>query len=219
MHWVNRGPEPSGLSTIRNRFTPRWVQYYTQGVVSKPNDSHWLLFHDDLESVFRGLCAYCEETTKGEVDHFKPKSRFPKLVYSWSNWLFACHECNHAKLGTWPTAGYVDPCATSKQDHPERHFVIDTQTGRISPHGALGPQQRKKAQDTIDALRLNDSHHLKKRIEWLVLFSAAVPKDPHALTDHTTKLVIHYSSRNVQFSSLVRAWLMEHGYPLKLLST
>ena len=163
--------------------------------------------------------AYCEETTKGEVDHFKPKSRFPKLVYSWSNWLFACHECNHAKLGTWPTAGYVDPCATSKQDHPERHFVIDTQTGRISPHGALGPQQRKKAQDTIDALRLNDSHHLKKRIEWLVLFSAAVPKDPHALTDHTTKLVIHYSSRNVQFSSLVRAWLMEHGYPLKLLST
>ena len=218
MHWVNRGPEPLNLPPIRSRFSQAWVKHYSQGMGSKPKDSHWRRFHDDLKRVFCGNCAYCEETTNGEIDHFKPKSKFPKLVYSWSNCLFACHESNHAKADTWPTAGYVDPCAVSAKDDPERHFVIDTQTGRTSPDSALGPHELSKAQDTIDALRLNDPYHLKKRVEWLVLFSAAVPTDHHSLTAEATERVVHFSSRERQFSSLVRTWLMEHDYPMEFYS-
>ena len=215
MHWVDRGPEPPELAAIRNRYTPRWVQFYCQNVGNRPTDSYWLRFHDHLSCAFRGLCAYCEETTKGEVEHFRPKSKFPALVYSWSNWLLACHECNHVKLSNWPVAGYVDPCATPKSERPECHFVFDTQTGLISPHGSLSSRRRHMAQETIKALRLNDSHHLKKRVEWLLLFSRAMPEDPNALTTCTTKSLVHFASREMPFSSLVRTWLFENGFPVK----
>ena len=215
MHWVDRGPEPLGLATIRSRYTPRWVQYYCQSVGNKPTDSYWLRFFDDLKYAFRSLCAYCEETTKGEVDHLRPKSKFPNLVYTWSNWLLACHECNHAKLNTWPSLGYVDPCATSPSERPESYFVFDTQTGFISPHESLDACRRHMAQETIKALRLNDLHHLRSRVQWLLLFSMAMPKDPNALTTCTTERLVHFSSREMQFSSLVRAWLLERGFPVE----
>ena len=218
MHWVDRGPEPPALATIQSDYTPRWIQYYCQGVGDKPTDSHWLRFHDDLNCVFRGLCAYCEEATKGEVDHFQPKSKFPRLVYSWSNWLLACHECNHAKLNTWPSVGFVDPCATAKSERPDCHFSFDTQTGLISPHESLSGLRRHRAQETIEALGLNDPHHLKKRVEWLLLFSKAMPEDPNALTPCDKNILFRFASRQMQFSSMVRAWLVERGFPMESLA-
>ncbi len=215
MHWVDRGPEPIGLRQIRADHTPRWVQYYTKGVGDRPTDSHWRRFHDDLNVVFGGLCAYCEETTKGEIDHFRPKSQFPDLVYSWFNWLFACHECNNAKTGVWPPLGYVDPCAFSRVDRAEHHFVFNTQTGFISPKQSLSPHRSEKARRTIAQLRLNDPHHLKNRVEWLEMFSATMPDNPNDLTPRTTEILVRFASRGRQLSSLVRTWLSEHGYPME----
>ena len=215
MHWVDRGPEPEGLVEIQVSHTPRWVRYYVEGVGNRPTDSYWRCFHDDLERVFASLCAYCEEIAKGEVEHFRPKSKFPDLVYSWSNWLFACHECNQAKSNTWPSTGYVNPCATSLPDRPERHFVFDTQTGLILPNRSLNPCRRKKAHRTINDLGLNDAHHLKRRVEWLKLFSSVMPDDPKGLTAQHVADLTHYASREVHLSSLVRAWLSENGYPME----
>ena len=212
MHWVDRGPEPGGLAQIRLTYTSRWVRYYSHRIGNQPADSHWLRFHPDLTRVFAGLCAYCEEVTKGEVDHFRPKSRFPRLVYSWSNWLLACHECNHAKLSTWPVGGYVDPCSRSGPGVPESCLVFDVPTGFISPNRTLNRYHRVKAQRTIDDLGLNDLHHLKKRVEWLELFSAAMPEDPDGMTAHTRQTLVHFSSRERHLSSLVRAWLSQWGY-------
>lgn len=212
MHWVDRGTEPAPLANVRASYTSGWVQHYRHGVGSRPTDAHWRQFHPDLKRVFSGLCAYCEEITKGEVDHLRPKSKFPELVYSWSNWLFACHECNHAKGSTWPDSGYVDPCAISGPGRPEHYFVYDTVVGFILPNPSLSSYHRLKAQKTIDALGLNESHHLKNRVQWLELLLAVVPKDPTALTSRTKNILGRLASREAQFSSLVLAWLSERGY-------
>ena len=217
MHWVDRGFEPSALATVRERYTPRWVSHYTHGAGSRPNDHHWRRFHPDLERVFFGICAYCEESTPGEVDHFRPKSKYPDLVYSWSNWLFACHDCNKAKSDIWPAAGLVDPCATSASDRPERYFTFDTQTGFMRPHGSLRPRRRQMAEEAIRALRLNDLHHLKKRVLRLILFSAVMPKSPSELDADATALLTQFASRSVELSSIVRSWLVELGFPLNRL--
>ena len=119
MHWIDRGPEPRGLGEIRERYTPRWIGHYRDSVETKPTDSRWRDFHDELEQRFFGLCGYCESIDKGEVDHFHPKSRFPESVYDWSNWIFACHDCNQAKGDKWPGGGYVDPCAMDESCRPE----------------------------------------------------------------------------------------------------
>ena len=203
------------MGQIRSVYTPRWIQYYTARVGSKPTDSYWLKFRNDLESIFQGVCAYCEEYDKGEVDHFKPKSTFPDLVYSWTNWLFVCHGCNHSKSDSWPPGGYVDPCAISEPDRPEHYFAFDTLNGFIIPNTNLTPPSRQKAEETIKGMGLNNLHHRRVRTKCLKLFAAAMPANPEDLTGHTRELFAHFGSREVQLSSLIRAWLSEHGYPME----
>ena len=187
---------------------PEYHAIISFGLPIEPEDSQY------GEYRFNGLCAYCEETTRGEVDHLRPKSKFPGLVYCWSNWLFSCHECNHAKDSNWPARGYLDPCAVSISDRPDHHFTFDTLTGFIRPHGSLNPSIREKTQRTIDDLGLNDFHHLKKRVERLLLFSARMPEDPNDLDTCTRDILVYFVSRKAQLSSLVRTWLTEHGFPL-----
>ena len=124
MHWVDRGPEPNGLAAIRIARTGAWVAHYRNRVGNRPSDSEWRRFYSDLSAPFHGLCAYCEEITRGEVDHFRPVSRFPHRVYQWSNWVFACHYCNWSKSNRWPPDGYVDPCAEYPEERPDHllHF-------------------------------------------------------------------------------------------------
>ena len=203
------------MKRIRCIYTPRWIQYYPVRVGSKPTDDYWRRFHDELESVFRGLCAYCEEYTKGEVDHFKPKSKFPDLVYSWTNWLFVCQVCNRSKLDSWPDVGYVDPSAIPASHRPEHYFAFDTLTGFIVPSSTLTPLSRQKAQATIDDIGLNNLHHLKNRAAYLELLSAAMPHDPSGLTVSMKETFVHVVSRDRPLSSLIRAWFFEHGYPME----
>ena len=97
MHYVDRGPEPRGIKKHRVKCTPRWVDYYERRIGSEPTDSHWTKFHNNLRETFSGLCGYCECECKGEVDHFRPKSKVPQRVYDWPNWGFSCHDCNNSK--------------------------------------------------------------------------------------------------------------------------
>ncbi len=215
MHWIDRGPEPAGLETIRLRYTPRWVAHYTEGIGAKPTDARWYDFIGELSGLFSGLCAYCEERDKGEVDHFRPKSKFPALVYAWSNWLFACHNCNQTKGAKWPPDGYINPCAATLPERPENFFRFDTDTGEILPAFGLSYDHKDIAQKTIDDLSLNAGHHLRDRLEWLTLVSAAVSSDPNNPAPDEEIALSFLTSRATQFSSITRAWLAEHGYPVE----
>ena len=214
MHSVDRGPEPIGLGQIRVSFTPRWVQYYRSGIGTKPNDSRWRNFHDDLRNVFWGLCGYCEDITSGEVDHFQPKHLYPDLVYSWTNWIYACHDCNQAKHWKWPSGGYVDPCAKSDIEQPERYFKFDTLTGEILPNDGLSSLDHTRARETIYDLKLNARHHLQKRTVWLRLISGIIPDYPDGRVPELDGELGYFASRTTKYSSITRALLSELGYQI-----
>ncbi len=214
MHWVDRGPEPTRLGRIRDSYTPGWVEHYENGVGEKPpSDSRWREFRDDLDRAFHGLCAYCEEICQGQVDHFHPKSKFPRLVYEWSNWVSACHPCNHAKGWKWPEIGYVDPCEISESDRPERYFTFDTLTGEILPRTDLDPERRDRAALMMGHLGLNRIHHLRKRRRLLYVLSAIEQCPPvPSVVEYRASL----ASRSSELSSVARTWLLEHGYPVEI---
>ena len=214
MHWVDRGPEPSGLEEVRGRYTPRWVDHYEIGIGNRPTDSRWRDFTDELREAFGDICGYCESVCKGEVDHFRPKARFPKLVYVWLNWVFACHDCNNAKSNTWPPGGYIDPCAEDASLIPEAYFTFDTMTGEIIARNDLGHDRFEKAVMMIDDLNLNGQHHLKNRLMWLHAVPWAIPYDPAEATTDSEVARRKLASRSMQWSSLVRVWLMERGYSI-----
>lgn len=212
MHTVRRGPEPEGLANIRRKYTSHWINYYCQRTGQLPSDSYWTNYTSDLTQSFLGLCAYCEDRCAGQIDHFRPKSRNPELVYCWSNWVHACPTCNHRKGSKWPVGGYVNPCELSVQDKPENQFRFDIVTGEILPRSDLDNFRRGRAQNTIDDLRLNDLHHLRSRREWLFLISAMYNNDTSRLSGEMRSQVNYLVSRLARYSSIARAWFSEHGY-------
>jgi len=219
MHWVERGPEPEGLKEIRGIYTQRWIDYYRHGKGKKPNDSRWSDFHDNLCRVFWGICAYCERRNKGEVEHFRPKSKFPELVYEWSNWLFACHDCNQAKGAKWPEEGYVDPCADSKSERPENYFtfnITEKPIGTMLPRKELSERQGQKAERMIHDLDLNARRHLRARRDLIELIRAILEKQlpyvPERVATILRGWLRNMTSRQSELSSVSRAVLLSEGF-------
>ena len=213
MHSVVRSSRPKGLKECCDKYTPGWIKHHKQGIGSKPRDSHWRKFQDYLKIDFSGLCGYCESGCKGEVDHFRPKSLFPHLVYEWSNWVFSCHDCNNFKGEKWAGSGFIDPCAMNKSARPEDFFDFDIQTGEIIPKVGLGRTRWIKARGMIDALKLNAFHHLRSRLTWISLVAEVLKG---TMTDDPGHIIFirRISTRTQQFSSITRYFLSQQGYSL-----
>ena len=210
MHWVDRGDEPSNLVHYRSRYTPRWVKYYRMGCGKEPTDSYWRCFRESLESAFHWLCGYCElPVVNGPVDHFRPKSRFPEVVYCWPNWVLACSSCNNKKSSKWPEDGYVNPCALLTDEQPEEYFEFNLVSGEILPKSGLDIRRRNQAQRTIDDLHLNEVGHLKTRLRWLEKIEAAIPEESANLPSKVTLREL-VTARSSQLSSITRTWLSQH---------
>ena len=182
----------------------------------KPFDDHWRRFIGDLRLVFFGLCAYCERGTKGVVDHFMPKSKFPDLVYIWSNWLFVCNDCNGTKGSRWPVLGYIDPCAEAIQKRPERYFDWDLETGHILVKRTLGTSDRQKARTMLKDLALNDGHHLTARLGWIEIASVFAEFWMTNASSELRARIVEFASRNRECSSIVRAVFVARGIPLDI---
>ena len=210
MHRVDRGQEPGRLAVVRERETPAWVRFYIHEQGSRPNTHHWTRFRDDLQRPFHGLCAYCEEIDPGEVDHFRPKSKYPYDVYVWENWLFSCHACNQAKRELWPPLGYIDPCALSITDRPEHYFTFCISTGRIIEREGISNTSKIRAQCMIRDLKLNEWYHIKERETWI----CALNELPAPLPNPLLALVQKRTRRCQPLSSVTRVWLEQHGHPV-----
>lgn len=113
-------------------------------------------FREITRLDFRLFCAYClinEADTSGpewfDLDHFRPKSRFPKLAKEFSNHYYCCKRCNGIKRDLWDKAleekgiGFVDLCSSLF----EEHYKVQEDQGWL----ALSIS----AQYTIDKLRLD----------------------------------------------------------------
>jgi len=63
----------------------------------------WKPAKDQLKAETHGKCAYCEADTAvvahGDVEHFRPKSRYWWLAYCVDNYLYACQICNQVYKG------------------------------------------------------------------------------------------------------------------------
>ena len=214
MHWVDRGPEPTELDAIRRSLTQRWVAYYGDGVGSRPRDARWREFHNALGSAFASLCGYCEEIDRGEVDHFQPVSKFPQLVYQWSNWVFSCHNCNLIKSDKWPDGGYVNPCAEDESEWPERFFGFNTTNGEIIPKAGISAEHQQKALQTIHDLALNASHHLRERTYILYSIRRSLLISIRD-SDEEQAYLARIVDRTSPLSSIARTLLDELGFEVE----
>ncbi len=67
-----------------------------------------------LIAASHGKCMYCEsrviDVYFGDVEHIRPKDRFPELEYEWNNLGFVCAKCNNSKSNKWfDETPFIDP--------------------------------------------------------------------------------------------------------------
>ena len=188
MRWVDRGPFPPEVAYYARTYTRLWVQHFHQGIGARPDQhNYWTVFAVDLRERFHQKCGYCERRfepvgeLQSSVDHFRPRSRFPRLVYEWDNWVSCCQRCNFAKADQWPDTGYVDPCAADLLELPEEHFDYAPLTGEIVVKPGLTRDARRKAENTIDDLGLNETQLRNSRFRLIsVLIQDLLLENPGA---------------------------------------
>ena len=123
-------------------------------------------FRAHVRRDFQQCCAYCllpELEAAGEsnfeLDHFRPKSKFPHLRRDFHNLYWSCSVCNGNKWNWWPSPErerqgirFVDFC----QDNFHDHF-------RIS-RGFWIPLS-DAAKYTEQIIKLNSPHLIAKRLQ------------------------------------------------------
>ncbi len=61
------------------------------------NDPHWQELRKSIFNIYPNMCFKCESTDNLQVDHVKPRSKYPDLTYEFSNLQILCDVCNRAK--------------------------------------------------------------------------------------------------------------------------
>ena len=232
MHSVERAAEPDFLGPLRATCS-QWQDL-------NPTDRQRI--RKALQNDFASLCAYCERdcSDSTEIEHFRPRSKFPAEWLTWLNLVCACPRCNGKKGNLWPkesdavnqrysvfsgfipASAYVNPSAISSQQPAQEFFEFHLdydKSGQIFAAAHLSVDELLMAQRTIEDLDLNDDYGaIDKRLSEirtdhldLVLLEIS---DPTADLDRTEALLREFSQPNQPFSSYVAAYTKSMGIQL-----
>ena len=139
-----------------------------------------------LNKIYKGKCAFCEQklsiggdrTDTRTIEHYRPKSKYYWLAFSWDNLLLCCRGCNKNKVDKFEILGKeviyddffkdrVHSSAVEYQNsekpkiiHPELESVVAqlmfNSKGRVETNDI-------RVQYTIDTCYLNRPDLIEKR--------------------------------------------------------
>lgn len=138
-----------------------WHQYQKRSV-------HSILIQE-LEKLTANHCSFCDGYPLGAqsrqtIEHFRPKSKYPKLAYVWHNLFLCCDVCQNAKLENY-NKKLLKPDAIDYQFN--RYFKIKAKTGEIVINPAASSEDKQRAQITIKIYDLNSEVRKSSRIKQL----------------------------------------------------
>ena len=107
-------------------------------------------------------CMYCEDSMGTDIDHFRPKVKYPSHCFDWNNYLLACNHCNsNQKRDAFPVRRGSPQLIDPTQEDPFDFLAFSPSTGRYVGLNAKG-------RETIDVFGLNRDVCTKgRRIAWV----------------------------------------------------
>lgn len=120
-----------------------------RSIYSKKDDgSNYIYGHyyAEIAQDSKNRCVYCDAKVQElggdnlQLDHFRPKEKFPELTNEPNNLVLSCPKCNRLKSSHWPidvsiynkshdrVIGFIEPFIESSADY----YHID-RNGEISP--------------------------------------------------------------------------------------
>lgn len=185
----------------------------------------------ELENCHNGKCCYCETPldANSEVEHWRPKSKYYWLAYSWDNLLYCCSFCNKTKLDKFPLA---DPAMRATH----HGMSIEDETPEIlKPDGDSDPREHIKfhgdrpegkprglGAKTIEVLGLDSPKHglrtrhlAEIRLEYAICKRCTGSADPEERHNAATSRKFLEKARlpHMPYSAMVADFLEENPLP------
>lgn len=105
---VNKDFQDIPASLISERTNNKRKEIIANGEYDKSGNSFYREqdIKDALKAIYNNKCAYCEQYIEEfHVEHYRPKSTYYWLAFSWDNLLLVCPKCNTKKLHKFPISG------------------------------------------------------------------------------------------------------------------
>jgi uncharacterized protein (TIGR02646 family) len=131
----------------------------------------------------RERCMYCGDSQGTDIEHYWPKTPYPRKMFRWNNLLLGCTACGRDHKGTrFPLDADMKPLLINPtNDDPWRSLDFDPMTGNFSPRYDANRNPAPKGQATVEVLGLDKreslaSGHIKtyRRISSLIEDAASV---------------------------------------------
>ena len=165
MHKIQRNEPPNGLNEKNIEFNQK------DNHTSEEIKNEWNAFTksvlkkktlENLKEMFKNCCAYCEGkyvvTSSSQIEHFKPKSLYPNLMFDYNNMNLSCELCNKAKLNKFDEK-LINPTV----DEPYEH--IQFKAYMIVPKDERG-------KTTIDMFKLNSNERVNiKKAKYIPIYN------------------------------------------------
>lgn len=112
----------------------------------------------------RKRCMYCVDSEGSDVEHFKPKSKYPENAFIWPNMLLCCTPCGRLKGAQFPLDAQQSPLLINPSlENPWEYLDFDFETGNLDARYSLEEQNYSaKGEATVKVLQLNAREHLAK---------------------------------------------------------
>jgi 5-methylcytosine-specific restriction endonuclease McrA len=158
-----------------------------------------------LVAEVSGKCMYCESNVThvyyGDVEHIRPKTKFPRERLTVSNLGFVCALCNNAKGDFWDDS---TPLLNPYIDDPEAELLalgysIARRPGRV------------RARLTIEKLDLNRLALVERRRERIQMLEELADQyvacPPGVIRELLETELLRHAAASGEFAFTVRAYL------------
>lgn len=104
----------------------------------------------------RERCMYCVDSHGCDIEHFRPKTAYPKKAFQWPNLLLCCTECGRLKGSQFPKIRQQALLINPAKEDPWQHLDFDPATGNITARFDLQANDWSvKGSKTVEVLQFD----------------------------------------------------------------
>lgn len=169
------------ILTVQEKYTKSWtkrVRRFKENKIKTISFSWEKLdkeLHPLLLNMTNNHCSFCDTKfdedqieNSVEIEHFKPKIKYPKDSYNWHNLFIICHACNKAKNDEYKDE-LLKPDENNYQFDDYFRFNFRTGNGEIEfiDDDYQDHTKKIKAKKMIEIYKLNRTGLCKARMSEL----------------------------------------------------
>ena len=193
---------------------------------------------ESLKEIYSQKCAFCEQKIiecrdnnlqdcSSTIEHYRPKSIYYWLAFSWDNLLWCCHRCNQYKSNSFEmdkqkvqyhedfkdnihsSANIYNAIEYPKMIHPELESVLSIV--KFERDGSILSSD-ERVEYTIETCGLNRVDLIEKRKkiidDFIKKVNAKIVKD-ESIQDVLTELFYDFKEQKKEFIAL-KFWILKN---------